>query len=882
MLPEWMTALWLRIKALVYRRRLERDLDDELQFHVAMREQKLVEQGMPSEEARYAARRAFGNQTRTKESNRELWTFPFLETLWQDLSYGLRQLRRNPGFTAVAVITLALGIGANTAMFSVVNAVLIRPLPYAHSDRLVAVSNYLPKMQASVVLNPDFGVWRNDNKVFEQLAAYGGGASYNLTGAGHPQRVEGLAITANLLPLLGLNPILGRNFLTEEDQPGGQRVVILSHRLWDRLGDSPSILGKRLTLDGVAYSVVGVLPASFRFPAPTQPDLLRPLALSLRPEWDVRKPMTLLRVIGRLKPHVTVEQALANVGVMDRWIQRQLPPPMARMTEEIRAEVVPLQLQLAGRARRFLPILLASAGFVLLIACTNLASLQMERMTARRKEIGLRVALGASRARVVRASLTESGLIASCGGGLALAIGFGGIGILRALAPQEITSLYAVTLDARVVLFTFLLAALAVVLFGVAPAIAAVKVDPNQALKDSAPHEFWSRFRIRKMLVATEIASAVVLVVGAGLLIRSFISLVDVDSGFNPSHLLTVQTWLPLPQYGKAPQQLAFFREVLSRVKQLPVVVDAAAAYNIPFAGFGGRDRIAIEGVAERPSGAEPTVPTTSVSEDYFKTLGVPLVAGRFFTLHDAKGSPPVVVVNQAFVNRFSPGRNPIGRRVQFNGNAWREIIGVAGDVRQLGLDRPSEPELFVPFLQRPVPFGYFIVRTASDPLILATGVRAAVESVDKDQPIFDVQTMEQRIATSIGSRRFNMFLLTAFALLALTLAAVGLYGVVSYSLSLRTHEIGIRMALGAEKRDVLGMVVGKGLKLALIGVAIGIAGALALTRFLSSLLYGVKPTDPLTFIAVSVILVAVALLACYIPARRAAKVDPMVALRYE
>jgi putative ABC transport system permease protein len=871
-----------KLGALFRRRKPADDLAEEIRSHLEMEEQENLESGMTPEEAHYAALRRFGNVTLAQERSREMWGWNSVETLWQDLRFGARMLAKNPGFTAVAILTLALGIGANTAMFSVVNAVLIRPLPYAHSDRLVAISNYLPKMQASVVIDPDFGVWRNDNKVFEQLAAYGGGASYNLTGAGHPQRVEGLAITANLLPLLGVDPQLGRNFLAVEDQPGGQRVIILSHRLWDRLGDSPAILGKQLTLDGAASTVVGILPASFRFPGETQPDLLRPLALSLKPEWDVRKPMTLLRVIGRLKPDVTVEQALANVGVMNLWIQRQLPPPMAQMIGEVRAEVVPLRLQLAGGARRFLPILLAAAGFVLLIACTNLASLQMERMAARRKEIGLRVALGASRARVVRASLTESGLIAMCGGGLALAIGFGGIGILRALAPQEIAGLYAFTLDTRVVLFTFLLAALAVVLFGVAPAVAAAKVDPNKTLKDSAPHEFWSPLRLRKMLVAAEIASAVVLVVGAGLLIRSFISLVDVDPGFNPSHLLTVQTWLPLPQYAKAPQQLAFFREVLSRLKHLPGAVDAAAAYNLPFAGFGGRDRIAIEGAAELPSGAELMVPTTSVSEDYFKTLGVPLVAGRFFAGYDTEGSLPVVVVNQAFVNRFSPGQNAIGRRVQFNGNDWREIVGVAGDVRQLGLDQPSEPELFVPFLQRPVPFGYFIVRTASEPMHLASEVRAAVEAVDKDQPIFDVQTMQQRIATTIGSRRFSMFLLTAFALLALTLAAVGLYGVVSYSVSQRTREIGIRAALGAGREDVVRMVLGQGMRLTLMGLSLGFPAAFGLTRFLSSLLYEVRPVDYLTFLTVAILLGVIALLATLIPARRATKVDPMVALRHE
>lgn len=871
---------WVRLFS--QRQQMMDDLDQDIRDFIERETQDNVERGMPPDEGRYAALRKFGNVTRVKEETREVWSFGWLEQLRGDVRYGFRLLRKSPSFTVVAILTLALGIGANTAMFSIVNAVLIRPLPYAHSERLVAVSNYLPKMQASVVLNPDFGVWRNDNKVFEQLAAYGGGASYNLTGAGRPQRVEGLAVTANLLPLLGVDPLLGRNFLAQEDQPGGQRVIILSHRLWDRLGESPTILGKQLRLDGAASMVVGILPATFRFPGEVQPDLLRPLAVSLKPEWDMQKPMTLLRVIGRLRPDVTVEQALSDIGVMDHWILGQLPAPMAPMIGELRAEVVPLQLRLAGGARRFLPILLAAAGFVLLIACTNLASLQMERMAARRKEIGLRVALGASRARVVRASLTESGLIASCGGGLALAIGFGDIGLLRALAPQDITSLYVVTLDARVVLFTFLLSLLAVVLFGVAPAVAAARVDPNKTLKDSAPREFWSRLRLRKMLVATEIALAVVLVVGSGLLIRSFISLVDVDPGFNPSHLLTAQTWLPLPQYAKASQQLAFFQEVLSRLKQTPGAVDVAASYTLPFAGFEGRDRIAIEGAGKLPSGAEPMVPATSVSEDYFKTLGVPLAAGRFFTAHDGGGSPPVVVVNQAFVSRFSPDRNPIGRRVQFNGNAWKEIVGVAGDVRHLGLDRPSEPEVFVPLLQGPVPFGYFIVRTASDPLRLAAGVRSAVEAADKDQPIFDVQTMQQRIAMSIGSRRFNMLLLTAFALLALTLAAVGLYGVVSYSVSQRAHEIGIRAALGAERGDVLRMVLGQGMRLTLVGLLLGFPAAFGLTRFLSSLLYEVRPVDYVTFFAVAVLLGVIAVLATLIPARRAIKVDPTVALRYE
>ncbi len=878
----WFRELGRRLLMLVRRGQFAADLDEEMRLHRELREAEQIERGLSSKEAHYAVQRRFGNDLALREESRGMWGWNWLQHLEQDVRYGSRMLAKNPGFTAVAVLTLALGTGANTAMFSIVNAVLIRPLPYANSDRLVAISNYLPKLQASAVTDPDFAVWRNENQVFEQLAAYGGGASYNLTGEGRPQRVEGLAVSANLLTLLGVNPVLGRNFLAEEDQPRGRRVIIISHRLWDRLGGSPSILGRQVILDGSGSTVVGVLPANFRFPGETQPDLLRPLALSMKPEWDMRKPMFLLRVIGRLKPHISVEQALSNVGQMNREILREVPAPFAQMMGEVRAEVIPLQLQLAGGARRFLLILLAAVGFVLLIACANLASLQLERTTAHRKEIGLRVALGASRGRLIRSSLTESGLIALCGGGLASAIGYGGISILRTLVPREISALYVVTLDTRVVFLTYLLAGVAAVLFGVAPAMAAARVDPNQALKDGAPSQLWSRFHLRKMLVVTEIALAVVLVVGSGLLIRSFIALIDVNPGFNATNLLTAQTWLPLPQYAKAPQQLAFFQEVLRRVKHLPGVVDAAAAGSLPFAGFESRDRVSVEGAAEVPPGAEPMIATTPVSEDYFRTLGVPLVAGRLFTAQDAEGSPPVIVVNQAFANHFFAGRTAIGRRVQFNGKVGKEIVGVVGDVLHLGLDQPSEPEVFVPFLQSPEPYVYFMLRVASEPSRLVSGVRLAVEAVDKNQPIFDVQTMQHRIAMTIGSRRFSMFLLTVFALLALTLAAVGLYGVVSYSVSQRTHEIGIRVALGAGRHDVVRMVLGQGLRLTLIGLSLGFPAAFGLARFLASLLYEVRPADHLTFLTVAILVGVVALFATIVPARRATKVDPMVALRYE
>ncbi|MGH9452388.1 MAG: ABC transporter permease [Terriglobia bacterium] len=453
MFNERLTAFRLRIKTLFKRRQLDRDLADELAFHLAMRETKEAESGMSPDEAHCAARRQFGNQTLLKEATHDMWTFVWLESLWQDLRYGLRQLCRSPGFTAIAIITLGLGIGANTAIFSVVNAVLIRPLPYADPGSLVWVSDYIPAMKNEAVTDPDYEVWRNQNKVFEQLAAYGGGADYNLTGQGRPQRVTGWAVTANFLPLLGIRPTLGRDFLPEEDLPGSDLntprvpVVIITHRLWDRLGSSLKILGKQLMLDGTPYSVVGVLPANFGFPGESQPDLLRPAGLSPKPVWDMRKPMLLMRVIGRLKPGVTIQQAQSDVAVMNQWIRAQLPPGFARMAAGTRAEVIPLHRQLVGSARTFLLILFGAVGFVLLIACVNVANLQMERTTTRRKEIALRMAIGAGRGRVMRRLLVESLFLALLGSIVALAIAFGGIRVLRTLAPPEIPNPSAITLD---------------------------------------------------------------------------------------------------------------------------------------------------------------------------------------------------------------------------------------------------------------------------------------------------------------------------------------------------------------------------------------------------------------------------------------------------
>ncbi len=819
-----------------------------------------------------------------------MWTFTWLESVWHDLRQGLRTLRKDPGFTAVAIITLALGIGANTAMFSVVNAVLIRPLPYAAPGRLVSVSDYFQARKSAIVTDPDFTLWKNQNQAFTDLAAYGGGADYNLTGQGRPQRVTGWAVTATFLPMLGIRPFLGRNFLAEEDLPGSGidtskvPVVIITHRLWDRLGSPQGILGKRLMLDGAAYTVIGVLPVNFRFPAESQPDLLRPLGLAPKPVWDMRKPMALLRVIGRLKPGISIGQAAANIGLMNRQIVAQLPPPFARFYAGVRADVMPLDRQLVGNVRSYLLILLGAVGFVLLIACVNVANLQLEHTTSRRKEIAVRMAIGAGRGRVIRRLLTESLLIAVAGSVFALAIAYGAVRVLRVLAPHELPNPAAITLDPWVLVFTLALAVLATILFGLAPAIQAVKTDLNQTLKETGQGEPRSHFRLRNLLAIAEVALAVVLVAGSGLLIRSFSRLMDVDPGFNPGDLLTAQTWLPLPRYSKPEQQITFLQDLLSRVKAQPGVTDAAGGTGMPFSEVQLMDTFFVEGQPALPPAAGQAVPLTSVSVDYFSTLQIPLVLGRFFTAHDAQGSLPVVIINLAFVRRFLNGQNALGKRIRLGRPTgdWSTIVGVVGNVHYRGLDRGDEPLIFTPYCQGPAPYISLLVRTASNPVSLAASLRAQVQAVDKNQPVFDMQSMQQRIDQSLGSRRFNTFLLTAFALLGLVLAAVGLYGVISYSVTQRTHEIGIRMALGAQRPEVLKMVLRHGLFLAVAGVTAGLAAATGLTRLLASLLYGVKPLDTITFALVPIVLIVVALLASYIPARRATKVNPTVALRHE
>jgi len=870
------------LRALLHKKRVEQELDEELRFHLEKQIERNVAQGMSAEAARYAALRKFGNVGVVKEECREAWGVRFLEELAQDLRYGLRQLRRNPGFTIVAVLTLALGIGANTAIFTVVNTVLLRPLPYRDPGRLVWAAERFPHVHGgAVVISPDFIAWKDSNQVFEQIGAFGGEGGANLTGAGEPARVNVINITAGLFPMLGVQPILGRTFTPDEDKQGQNHVALISERLWrTRFGAHREALGKTIHLDGNSYMVVGVMPSSLQYPAA---DVWTPIALNT-PQFSAHSPnWSILRVIGRLTPGATPGQARSDLQLITEQMNTQYPPQAARFRAHVKVEVIPLHQILVRNVRSLLLVLLGAVGFVLLIACANVANLLLSRAAARGREMAVRAALGAARARLIRQLLTESLALAVTGGALGFFAGVWAVQLLKKLIPPNLPS--EISLDIRVFGFVIGIALLAVILFGLVPALAASRANVSEALKAGGAHAGTGggTHRLRNLLVVGEVSLSLVLLIGAGLLARSFVRLSRVNLGFDPNHLLLASVWRPVTPGLDAVSQAAFFHGVLKKVRELPGVMRVAATTHYPLSMFNeltGRLTIQGEGSIRVPQ----PISVASISPDYFRTMGIPLLKGRVFDDHDANSAPKVVIVDETLAREVFKGRDPVGRRISSGepNGSWRTVVGVVADTRNYTLEEQPWPEIFTPYRQEPRYFMTFVIRTSGDPLALAGAVRKAVQSLDKDQPVSSVQSMTEMIASSTAPQWLRMMLLGLFALLALTLAAIGIFGVMAYSVNQRTHEIGIRMALGAERRDVLKMVVGQGLKLALIGVVIGIVGALVLTRFLSSLLYGVKPTDPLTFVAVSLLLIAVALVACYIPARRAAKVDPMVALRYE
>ena len=885
MLSERVSALWLRVKALVRRRQLDHDLDDELKFHLAMREQKLREQGVAAEEAPYAARRQFGNVTRLKETSRELWGFGSIETFAQDLRYSLRQLKRNPGFTAVAVITLALGIGANTAIFTVFNAVLLRPLPYPHPEELVYVEkNFAPAYGgiSTVVPSNEFAVWENQSRTLSHVAAYTSSAA-NLTGDGEAERVVSGLASSSFFSVLGVQPMLGRVFLPEETRPGGPPAVILSEAFWKRrYGGDPSVIGRSITLDGKLHSVVGVLPASFIIPDEHKIDYA--LWMPLAGGEAEASPFQAVRVIGRLKPGVSLAAARAELDTILQSTLKGLYLPDG-FTESV--VVLPWHEEITGKSRLSLLLFLGAVGFLLLIACVNVANLLLSRAASRQKEIALRLSVGAARTRIVRQLLTESALLALLGGLIGLALARWVKDLLVTFISPNLPALGPIALDYRVLGFSLALAMVTGLAFGLGPALQATKVSLSEALKEpgSSAEEFHSGRLFRNLLVVCETALVMVLLLGAGLLFRSFLRARGIEPGFKSQNILSLAVDLTPSKYPTPTVQSKFIRQAVEGIKGLAGVQSVGATICPSLFGGCVMDVTMTGPMIEGWSESVINTWFEMVSSDYFRTMGIPLIRGRNFTDDDREGLPGVAIVNESFARRYFHGGNCLGKWIKSwvgkHENERMTIVGVVGDVRNKP-DMEPEPEIYLPYLQAGMPHMTLVVRTAGNPMHWAAAVRSQIASVDKDQPTHDLMTLEELQARSLTPRRVNMLLLGTFAVLGLALASVGIYGVVSYSVSQRTHEIGVRMALGAERGDVLKLVVRQGLRSVLIGTGIGVAGSLAITRFLSTMLFGVKPTDPVTFAIVSLVLLVVAWLACYIPARRATKVDPMVALRYE
>lgn len=795
----------------------------------------------------------------------------------QDVRHGFRSMMRNPAVTAVAVVALALGIGANSAIFSVVNGVLLRPLPYKHSGRLVVFrEKKLPQFPDFSVAPGNYLEWKAQSTVFDEMAAYRF-SSLNLTGAGEPERIPGVRVSPALFALLGVQPSLGRDFRPEEGEQGKNNVVVLSHGLWQRrFGSGQDILGKTLVLSGGTYRVVGVMPEGFQFPG-RETEMWIPLVFSA--EERTTHGAHYLNAIARVKQGISLERARAEMDTIARRLQQQFPGEDAGWE----VTVSPMLEYTVGDLRPALLILLGAVALVLLIACANVANLLLARAASRQKEIALRSALGASRWRIARQMLTESLLLSLFGGALGLALAYWGLRVLLALTPADLPRIADVS---RALGFTALVALATGALFGLAPALQACRVDLNQSLKKEGGRSSGAgsgRHRLRGALVVSEVALALVLLIGAGLLMKSFGRLTEVNPGFNPHNLLIANIVLPQSKYSEHSQRAAFFEQLIAKIESLPGVAAAGITQSMPFTGD-HVESFTIEGRPPLPRGEFLRSNFYAVSLDYFRAMGIPLMKGRFFTLSDGKDAPPVAVINESLAKHYFPNEDPIGKRIKLSSdsNLYREIVGIAGDVKHYSLDSETPDQNYVPYAQDSYGFVTLAVRTAADPKSFASALRGQVGSIDKDLPVASIMTMEKVLSDAVARQRFSMILLTVFAAAALALAGVGLYGVMSYSAAQRTHEVGVRMALGAGQRHVLRLIVGHGLALALAGVGCGLVAAFALSRLLSTMQFGVSAADPVTFAAASMFLVSVAVLASYLPARRASRVDPMVALREE
>ena len=870
--------------------RVRREVDEELRFHLEMKTKELIDAGLPFDQAVRQAHTQFGdieftrrymNKTdrlRMSTERRAEWTDEFR----QDLHFSIRQLRRARGFTAIALTTLALGIGANTAIFSVVRGVLLRELPYAEPTRLLRVFSTLDGYQRSV--SPaDFNDWRTQTKAFPALAA-SFESTVNLTGSGPAERFSQARISANMFQLLGVRPALGRAFVPGEDAENAPRVVILSDGFWRRrFGADPAVIGKQIVLDGFATEVVGVAPPEMRYPSPV--DMWLTTRFTQRELSDASRGARWIDVIGRLAPGVTEAQARSDLGAIARRLELQDP----RHNAGYSTRVVPMRDEMVGRVRTPLIILLTAVGFVLLIACANVASLMLGRTAAREAELAVRTALGAGRGRLVRQLLTESMCLAAIGGVLGLALAFWGTRLLLALAPNDIPRLYDVRVDVSVVAFTLGATALAALVFGAVPAWQAQVGKVASTLREGnrGSRTRPGSARVRAALVVSEITLALMLLAGAGLLLKSFGRLRDVDPGFDPARVSTFTVTLSPVKYGTLDQQRAFGAALLDRVRQLPGVDSAGLTFGLPLSGASFTLSFDVAGRPAPAPNAEPSAQVRVASGGYFGAMGIPLKRGRMFTAADRNGAPRVLVISEETARRFFAGETPIGKQISFG---WTrdgdrlagEIVGVVGDVKQRSLSGDRVPHAYVAFEQWPLDEITVVMRSRAEPAAALRAARGIVASLDRDLPVYDAVTLDHMVSRSLGQPRFYLILLAVFAALAVVLAAVGTYGVMAYTVQQRTREIGIRIALGASTDHVVAMVVRRGVALAVAGVVLGTAGAWAVTRVLRQLLYGVSERDPVTFVGVAILLGVVAVLASWVPARRAARVDPLAAMRAE
>jgi putative ABC transport system permease protein len=877
------------LRSLFRKEQVSQELGEELNGFLEMAAEEKMKQGMSRKDAARAVRLERGGLEGTREVVRAAGWESLVETSWQDLRFAARMLRKNPGFALVAVLTLALGIGATTALFSIVKAVLLKPLPYYEASRLAVLwtDNLRQNLHQERTSYPNFEDWRKLNTSFEDMA-FASAFTVNMTIGEEPERLLAGRASASLFSLMGVKPTLGRTFSSEEEKRG-ERLIILSHGLWLRsFGSSPDVVGKSLEVDGTKMAIVGVMPATFQFPA-RNVELWEPLTVF--PNWSVliaKRNTPSGFVVGRLKRGVSFSQAQTDMNVVGAQLAQQYPELAANLDFfGFGVNVMPLNTYVTGRQVRVsLWLLFGSVLLVLLIACTNVASLLLSRAAARARELATRMALGAGKKRIVRQLLIESTVMYLISG--ALGVGFAAIAdrLLIRLAPTDIPRLHEAGIDSGVLFFALVLSFFAAFIFGLFPALRVSGADPHLALKESGRElsESSAVVRLRSLLVASEFAVAVILLVGAGLLIRSFMRVQHIDPGFRSDHVLTAR--VVQSKFKSEIQWRDFYEQALDHINAIPGVEAVGAIDNFFFASFPD-ETVVVEGRAPLSPGTSASqVTDDGISPGYFRALGVPLLRGRFSSEQDGATSPRTAIINATMSRRFWPGEDPLGKRFKFAhqtaGDPWITVVGVVGDMHRDGVTRDPVSEIFLPLSQHPARGMDLVVRTSADPRSFAAAVRSAIRSADKTAPVFNVTTLDDALRDQVAPRRFQTFLLSLFASLAVILSAIGVYGLMHYSVTQRTHEIGVRMALGAQPLEVIRLVLGQGGRIALPGILIGLGGALSIGRVLSSLLFEVTATDPLTFVVVTLLLCLVALGACYVPARRAVRVGPMVALRYE